>query len=176
MEIAGQNSRLMIQDSFQTAYSRTSLNIDATVSAEFFSDRVDVILRRETKRVSALKEIYPRDWGSIFTRAAPDFNVLSPATDVIAILNSDAETLKLIDLSVVIEVHNFAVLVLRYMCNEELKKAQRVNVRDGLTIPRDWQTHFENLLACNSPVLLLAVLQHAFSGNPLAGEIYEWDN
>lgn len=164
------------EKSSKTMYSRTSLKIDPTVSADYFVLRVEEMLNHEAERVEYLKEVHPHSWQEVFPMTSHDFPHLSPNADVLLILKSDAASLKSHDLSQIVEVHNYAVLALRHMCNQELRKMEKVQVREGLFIPRDWQVHYENLLQSESPLLILAVMQHVFTGNPLAGELYEWDN
>ena len=162
--------------SSKTMYTRTSLKIDPTVSADYFVLKVKEILNQEAERVPDLKEIYGENWQSVFAAHSSHFPMLSPSTEVLSILKSDATSLKSLDLSLLVEVHNYSVLALRHICDQDVRKMEKVKVREGLIIPRDWQVHYENLLQSESPLLVLAVMQHVFTGNPLAGELYEWDN
>jgi hypothetical protein len=138
--------------------------------------RVEEMLTKEVNRVQDLKELYGEDWQSVFTDAVYKFPILSPKADILSMLKSEAGALKTLNIESVIDVHNYAVLALRHMCNEETKDSEKVTVREGLIIPRDWQVHYENLLDQQSPLLILAVMQHVFTGNPLGGELYEWTN
>ena len=157
-------------------YERKSLNIDPDVSANFFAAKLTAWVANEWKSfdstVKLQRAIYggDEDWEPDISR--PNF----PKDYELEWLSQAASELPIEDRERVILVHNWAVTVLRNICNSEIKKAENVKVRDGLVIPREWHVHYENLYVNQSPKLILAVLQHAFTGNPMNGELFEWTN
>ena len=143
------------------------------------------MLEREKKRAEYLRDLYYNGHVPDHEKVgSPEFRYGNPHPDTPKLLLYEASDLKNVDLPLVVEVHNYSVLAIRHMLGDEIGAlnyqrsgvSEKVKVRDGLVIPRDWQVHYENLLQSNSPRLILAVMQHAFSGNPLSGELYEWSN
>lgn len=157
-------------------YERTSLGVLPQVSAEFFygiiADYCSRKWGRWNEKVEFMKRAYGEDWQKTSNLEPPAV----PADGELDLLLQDVESLRSQDRGTLIELHNFCVAVLRAECLKDVKKYQTVKVRPDLELPRDWHTHYENLYQAQLPLLILAVVQHAFIGNPLDGELYEWSN
>lgn len=76
-----------------------------------------------------------------------------------------------------LELHNLVVELVRSACVRDLRASKnQVKVREGLLVSREWEFHFSNLHKEQPQILLWMALKHAMVGNPLAGELFEWNN
>ena len=157
-------------------YERTSLGVDPEVSAEFFfgiiSDFCSRRWARWKQKVAYIEETYGNTSPLMAEVDAPGL----PSDEELDLLLEDLAKIQSYDKARLVELHNFSVSVLRAECLKDIKKYETVKVRSDLVLPRDWHTHYENLYQAQLPKLILAVVQHAFVGNPLDGELYEWSN
>ena len=93
------------------------------------------------------------------------------------LIDADSQRLGELDESAVATLHNFLVDCLRSACLRDLSTGNSsVRVRDGLEVTVEWDVHFKNLFKVQPKILLWPALKHSMLGNPLAGEILEWQN
>ena len=93
------------------------------------------------------------------------------------LIDADSSSLKGIDESEVVALHNFLVDCLRSACIRQLGSGRKiVRVREGLEVTEEWDVHFRNLFKTEPRVLLWPAVKHSMLGNPLAGEVFEWKN
>jgi len=81
------------------------------------------------------------------------------------------------DLPHVVMTHNDSVRLVRSAIVRAKKSGyETVKVRTGLTLPTNWQAHYEVVYTTELPWMVSAVMQNAFFGNPLAGEEKPWNS
>ena len=71
--------------------------------------------------------------------------------------------------------HNRSVeLVRKAIVRAKKQGAPVVRAREGLTIPIEWEEHYEVIYNTELPWMVSAVMQSAFLGNPVVGETQPW--
>jgi hypothetical protein len=129
-------------------------------------------LRDWTERVAFMEENFEPGWQQRLILEEPSV----PTENEINLLLADIDSLKSENRETLVALHNYSVSVLRKECLLAIKQHRTLRVRPDLELPIDWHTHYENLYQAQLPLLILPVVQHAFIGNPLEGELYEWSN
>lgn len=107
------------------------------------------------------------------------FNFNVPELELFPLLLAPVSELNEKDRDAAIRVHNWTVKAIRFLVNKSIEDGAPAVLaleRDNLTIPKDWDSHYLNIHKAQLPILLYAALQHAFRGNPFAGETNEWSN
>lgn len=157
-------------------YQRKNLGVPPEISADFFTQIIAVYCEKKWARWAESVKYMERAYGEEWEKQSNLEKPAVPNTDELDFLLRDVSHLKSMSREWLIDLHNFCVSALRAECLKDIKKYETVRVRPDLELPKDWQAHYENLYQAQLPVLILAVVQHAFIGNPLEGELYEWSN
>lgn len=93
------------------------------------------------------------------------------------LIDADSQRLGELGESEVATLHNFLVDCLRSACLRDLSTGKSsLRVREGLEVTVEWDVHFKNLFKAQPKILLWPAVKHSMLGNPLAGEILEWQN
>jgi len=93
------------------------------------------------------------------------------------LLTCDPAQLQSLDQSELVRIHNISVDALRRACQRLLAAGEQpVKVREGLVVPREWDAHYCNLWPIQPKYLIWMAARHAVLGNPLKGEVFEWNN
>jgi hypothetical protein len=81
------------------------------------------------------------------------------------------------DVPHVLQTHNDSVMLVRAAIVRAKKSgAPTIKVRQGLSLPTNWQSHYEVVFATELPWVVSVVMQNAFFGNPLTGEEKAWNS
>lgn len=93
------------------------------------------------------------------------------------LLTCDPAELERIEQQELVRIHNLLVDNLRSGCNSLVEAGgASVKAREGLVVPREWDAHYCNLWPMQPKLLIWMAVRHAVLGNPLAGEVFEWNN
>ena len=93
------------------------------------------------------------------------------------LLTCDPSELERKDQHELVRIHNVLVDNLRRGCSSLVEAGgPSVKVREGLVVPREWDAHYSNLWPEQPKCLIWMAARHAVLGNPLAGEVFEWNN
>jgi hypothetical protein len=173
---ASLNADTPISDQRFGMYERATLGVAPEVSAEFFVGIIADFCSRKWARWNEKVAFIEQTYGNTSPLMAGVEEPGLPSEEELDLLLADLATIHSYDKVRLVELHNFCVSALRAECLKDIKKAETIKVRSDLVLPRDWHVHYENLYQAQLPQLILAVVQHAFVGNPLDGELYEWSN
>jgi hypothetical protein len=114
------------------------------------------------------EKFWPRNLGG------PPTSLL-PTEEDLSLLMAPLSKIKKVPHQNLLEIHNFAVDGLRQELQIELQTSSKtVKVREGLSVPLEWDAHYRILHESQPEVLIWLAVRHAFVGNPLAGEVLEW--
>lgn len=92
-------------------------------------------------------------------------------------LNCEPGVLESLDQDDLIRIHNLLVDSLRIGCQRLASSdANALQVREGLIVSKEWDAHYRNLWPEQPKYLIWMAAKHAVLGNPLAGEVFEWNN
>ena len=92
-------------------------------------------------------------------------------------LNCEPGVLESLDQDDLIRIHNLLVDSLRIGCQMLASSdANALQVREGLIVSKEWDAHYRNLWPEQPKYLIWMAARHAVLGNPLAGEVFEWNN
>jgi hypothetical protein len=81
------------------------------------------------------------------------------------------------DVPHVLQTHNDSVMLVRAAIVRAKKSgAPTIKVRQGLSLPTNWQSHYEVVFVTELPWVVSVVMQNAFFGNPLTGEEKAWNS
>lgn len=95
----------------------------------------------------------------------------------IELIDADSDSLRGVPERDVVALHNFLVECLRSACVRDVNSgAKSTKVREGLQLTLEWDVHFRNLSKVEPRMLIWPALKHSLLGNPLAGEVFEWQN
>ena len=92
-------------------------------------------------------------------------------------LDCDPQLLEQLDKDELVRIHNLLVEALRRGCQMLVRADPNpVLVRQGLVVSKEWDAHYRNLWPLQPKFLIWMAVRHAVLGNPLAGEVFEWNN
>jgi hypothetical protein len=125
-----------------------------------------------TRCVSCMYELKP----VVITSSDQEEKVLLSDSDY-EFLNCDPGLLESLDQEDLIRIHNLLVDSLRMGCQMLASSdANAMKVREGLIVSKEWDAHYRNLWPEQPKYLIWMAARHAVLGNPLAGEVFEWNN
>jgi hypothetical protein len=127
-----------------------------------------------SEKVQTFRALYGEE--EFWPRALPEPPAPSlPFQDDLYLLVAPIGEIKKVNQQRLIDIHNFAVDGIRDELLAELSSsAKTVRVREGLSVPLEWDAHYRILHEHQPEVLIWLAVKNAFIGNPLAGEVLEW--